>query len=398
MKHRLLLAIACLFGVSASAQACNIPVFRYALERWRADPYEVLIYHRGPLDEATGKILDQLDRSEPSANVTVTAIDLDNDPEPNLVKLLKSEKNATFPWMVVRYPLISGIGVTVWSGPVSADNVKLVVDSPVRQELARRLLAGQSAVWLFLDSGDKDKDEAAFKLLEKEAAELPKMLKLPVLSASPDDELLGKDMPLKIAFSIIRLSRTQAKEAVLVKMLLLSEPELDTLKEPMAFPVFGRGRAHYALVGKGINRDNILDCGSFLVGPCSCEIKQLNPGVDLLVKAGWDEFLRDRLVRDKEPELIGLTAPPDPKAELIAAPAQSAAEAVEQIATPQPLEESVDATVPSSCCSACAAAEQNMESQPVHFDLYRNMALALGAGLALIGLSVLAFKGKMLRS
>ena len=36
----------------AFAHACQIPVFRYALERWQATPYEVVIFHRGPLSPA----------------------------------------------------------------------------------------------------------------------------------------------------------------------------------------------------------------------------------------------------------------------------------------------------------------------------------------------------------
>jgi hypothetical protein len=36
-------------ALSAPAVACNIPVFRYALERWRADSYEAVLFYRGRL-------------------------------------------------------------------------------------------------------------------------------------------------------------------------------------------------------------------------------------------------------------------------------------------------------------------------------------------------------------
>jgi hypothetical protein len=36
-----------LFG--SVAMACNIPVFRYALERWRPDACEVIVFHEGEL-------------------------------------------------------------------------------------------------------------------------------------------------------------------------------------------------------------------------------------------------------------------------------------------------------------------------------------------------------------
>ena len=34
------------------ARACSVPVFRYALERWPAAPYELIVFHRGALPAA----------------------------------------------------------------------------------------------------------------------------------------------------------------------------------------------------------------------------------------------------------------------------------------------------------------------------------------------------------
>jgi hypothetical protein len=56
----------------------------------------------------------------------------------------------------------------------------------------------------------------------------------------------------------------------------------------MVFPLFGRGRAMPALVGAGITPENIKDAAAFLAGPCSCEVKRDNPGVDLLLTADWE--------------------------------------------------------------------------------------------------------------
>ena len=42
-----------------------------------------------------------------------------------------------------------------------------------------------------------------------------------------------------------------------------------------------------ALVGAGITAENIKDAAAFLAGPCSCEVKRDNPGVDLLLTAEW---------------------------------------------------------------------------------------------------------------
>jgi hypothetical protein len=59
-------------GLSAIAYACNVPVFRFALERWRADPYRIVLFHRGelsaadreqirPLEEQQDRLLANLD-------------------------------------------------------------------------------------------------------------------------------------------------------------------------------------------------------------------------------------------------------------------------------------------------------------------------------------------------
>jgi hypothetical protein len=34
---------------SGGVRACNVPVFRFALERWAASEYEVFVFLRGPL-------------------------------------------------------------------------------------------------------------------------------------------------------------------------------------------------------------------------------------------------------------------------------------------------------------------------------------------------------------
>jgi hypothetical protein len=74
-------------------------------------------------------------------------------------------------------------------------------------------------------------------------------------------------------------------------MLLRSEPDLAERSDPMVFPVFGRGRALLPLVGAGITARNIHDSAAFLVGACSCEVKELNPGFDLLLAANWEGLL-----------------------------------------------------------------------------------------------------------
>jgi len=58
----------------------------------------------------------------------------------------------------------------------------------------------------------------------------------------------------------------------------------------MAFPVFGRGRALYALVGDGINKETIGEACVFLATACTCMVKEQNPGTDLILAADWGEI------------------------------------------------------------------------------------------------------------
>jgi hypothetical protein len=56
-------------------------------------------------------------------------------------------------------------------------------------------------------------------------------------------------------------------------------------------PVIGRGRAVGALAGDALKADAVADLAEFVTGSCSCEVKELNPGFDLLVSADWEALL-----------------------------------------------------------------------------------------------------------
>lgn len=327
-----LLALAVIYlAETSSLCACSVPVFRYALERWPSDPYRVVIFHRGKLTKQQQKLAEDLGpyglAGEKHANLTVQTVDLDASPDKDMLALWQTQKNATLPHMVVRYPAIVNYG-PAWSGALTESNVASLIDSPARRELVKRILAGQSAVWILLESGRKADDEAAYATLKKQLAEEEKRLKLPEIDEA---DLLGGDAKeqvakLRIRFSIIRVSRTDPKERMLVEMLLGSEgSEDDSLRDPqyvkktMAFPIFGRGRIRYGLVGAGIATDTIHEACAYLVGPCKCQIKQgvENRGMDLVTAVDWKRLVLST-IRDKPaPPLLGLGAlkpvPIDPK-------------------------------------------------------------------------------------
>jgi hypothetical protein len=313
-----------------------VPVFRYALERWPADNFLVLVYHEGTLRPEQAAVVRELDREGlaggRAANLVLRTVDLAAAPDPTLLRWWQPLAAATpLPALVLLHPPAQRVPAPAWHAPLSADSVRQLLDSPARRELAGRLLRGESAVWVLLESGDPSQDEPAARNLAARLRHLESTLKLPELN--PADVIAGAatQQKLKVAFSILRLSRRDPAEAVLVRLLLNTEEDLAGGREPIVFPVFGQGRVLYALVGRGINDAMIDEAGGFLTGACSCIVKEENPGSDLLLAVDWASLV-DPLVRTDEalPPLPGLAefaaaksaggAPPQPGAP---APAQN---------------------------------------------------------------------------
>lgn len=308
MICRRLLPLLALLLWPSSAFSCNIPVFRYALERWRAereeDLYRVVVFSHGPLSaehQASLAPLRKLSDAEGrKANLVLDVIDVSGKMDADVRKLWEAQKNPPLPWVVLRYPGSDDKTPSPWSGPLSVEAVRRLTESPARQEIARRILKGESVVWVMLESGEKNEDDAAAKLLTGELAKLEKQIELPEGLGEGSVKLLS-ELPVRIAFSLIRVSRTNPEDQVFVAMLLHSEEDLAKENGPMAFPFFGRGRALEGLLGKGINADNIEGMSRFLCGACSCQVKRLNPGFDLLFATDWDSILENPDEKTSEP-------------------------------------------------------------------------------------------------
>lgn len=329
------------------ACACSVPVFRYALEQWPPDDYQIILVHRGPLSKEQDAIAKRLSGrptvGEQPVNVQLTRVDLDADPEPHLLELWRQQETETLPLLVVQMPRKTA-GATLWSGELQSEDVDRLLDSPLRREIGQRILAGHSAVWIYLEGGIPEQDDRNFDLITSELARLQTVLKLPEIDPADAESLSIEPHELKLQFSAVRLSRDDPDERFLVDMLLRVEPDLldeEFLSQPMAFPVFGRGRALYALVGDGITAPLIEDASRFLTGDCQCTVKAENPGVDLIMAVDWDRFVEPTLESDKPlPPLAGLgsfaaaeeMAPPseaEETATVTDAPAVAAAEPVQ---------------------------------------------------------------------
>ena len=82
------------------------------------------------------------------------------------------------------------------------------------------------------------------------------------------------------------------REDVLRGMLLKVVPGLLEKRErPLAFPLFGRGRILAPLAGDEIRHESITAIARYLCGPCACQVKAQNPGVDMLLDVDWEAKL-----------------------------------------------------------------------------------------------------------
>ena len=304
----LAICIAFLMLPGEPVSACDVPVFRYAMERWHTDIYEIVVFHNGPLktkDTSTVSwLLQHSYENNPSANFLVTVVDLSTEVDDSM-HALESLGSLGLPLLVVRQPESGMYRGSVWSGPLSMDAGRKIVNSPARQEIAKRLEGGDAAVFVLVAGGNPAHDNEAAKFVreqlsmaENELTLSPQFLKrtdLEELGASPTPD-----------FSLIRLSRDDPAEEVFVDMLMYSEPGLFEYQEyPMVFPVFGRGRALYALAGRGVTRDNIYVACEVTIGPCSCTVKAGNPGVDMLIVADWNASIGKSWI-DEDIPLVGL--------------------------------------------------------------------------------------------
>ena len=277
--------------VSFPLWSCPIPVYQYSLEWWEQDPYEVYVFDNGEFTEEQEALLQKIqaisqgDKDSLPVNLRLRRVQADSNERLLAHSALQGQVPDTFPWMVVYYPSVSSNRrVPIWSGALTEKNFNALVDSPLRQQICEQLINRVSVVWVLLESGNTRKDNEAAILLTRELTRLQQTLVIPDIEKWGVDDITISP----IQFDLLRLSREDSAEHMLIAMLMSSEIDLhDYISEPMVFPVFGRGLIMDALIGKGINPYMIRKTAEFLTGPCSCTVKSLNPGTDLLTTADW---------------------------------------------------------------------------------------------------------------
>ena len=291
----LLLATVIWGGGTASVRACAVPVFRYALEHWPALPGEIAVFHPGPLTPEQRVWVNTLGQSN---LVTVHTCDLgagtprDANGGPEWAALWQTMGRPSPPVVaLLRRSPDSSLEVS-WQAPFNAAAVQRLTASPERREVARRLLAGDSIVWLLLTSGDAKKDHAARTLLATSLRQADQDIRLPA-EVNPNDatydQSLASNIALRRHFSVVEVPGNGPEADLLRGTLHTLATNLTS--GPVAVPVFGRARALSVLMADTLTQESILDVCGFLCGACSCMVKAMNPGVDLFVPIDWDAVI-----------------------------------------------------------------------------------------------------------
>lgn len=259
--------------------ACTVPVFRFALDRWPSDAFGLVAgeeWKKGEAGQKIGKSMED------------TAVNLDwqkAEAEDGKISLL---------WPRSATP--------AWSGKEADLDVDALISSPARKKIAKGILAGDCAVWVLVECGDEAKDKAFVERMKKRVKYLESVAAIPEQDPHDPDSRLGPGPELKVAFSMIRVKRDDPKEKFFLKMLAGPEDEgLLEAKEPFAGVVFGRGRVLGSWKASDLEDEGVDEISLFLLGACSCRVKFMNPGWDLLTDVDWDEKLMEvQIARDEE--------------------------------------------------------------------------------------------------
>jgi len=279
--------------------ACTVPVFRYALDHWVPDSFTLEVSPASANAEHVAHFARNLG-SASGLNVDVSRL-----PDETLGAA-----------RLVRPPMGGDPPTVIWSGAPDAQTLGTLMDSPARQELVKRLLAGDSTVFVVVESADKRANEAALAVLEKRIRYLEQVIRLPLIDPNDPSSKLGPGPALALKYSVLRINAALASEAPLLAMLAGPRSESEKSTEPWIAVVFGRGRVLGAWRATDFQDDEIEEVCLFLAGACSCQVKRQNPGWDLLLRCDWEEKL----------QAMGLPADPN----------VSAANAVAQESAAQP--------------------------------------------------------------
>ncbi|MDG2123897.1 MAG: hypothetical protein P8J87_09385 [Verrucomicrobiales bacterium] len=255
---------------AAVCVACTVPVFRYGLDRWPADDYRLECPVGWVATDEGGRIVSLLE--EQGSNIEV-------------VESAEVESGGR---------LISGSGGSgeVWAGELAEQTVLGLATSVAGDEVVENILAGDSVVWVMVESGERERDEAFAEALAGRLDFLESVAEIPPQDPNDPDSQLGPGPELGVGFSMVRVAQDAEGEELFLRALLGAQGDEKLAADlPVAAAVFGRGRVLGVWNSEDLDDEGIDEVSLFLLGACSCQVKSQNPGWDLLMAVDWDEAL-----------------------------------------------------------------------------------------------------------
>ena len=225
--------------------ACTTRVSEWVLLNALPNQYTLVYFHNGQIEASINKQnLEISDRIE-TANIHLISA---------------NRKDIEEPYYGLYYE------DRLFSDYKTADELRDLTSSPLREKVAKELIGGKLCVMLYLKTDDTEKDERGLKTLQN------------AIGSSPFGKII----------SVIELSRNSKEEAHFASLLLNVEDDLKDIQQPMLFGIFGRFKALEPLLGRGISAENINLMIDYFTAECSCLIKDDLPGTDILFTDKWD--------------------------------------------------------------------------------------------------------------
>jgi hypothetical protein len=137
----------------------------------------------------------------------------------------------------------------------------------------------------------RETDDRAASVLEKRLHYLEQVAQIPPVDPTDPSGQLGPGPALRAEFSLLRIRRGDAAEQPFVAMLAGPKGDVANVAGPWFALVFGRGRVLGAWPAEGFGDEQIDEACLFLLAACSCQVKRMNPGWDLLLNVDWNESL-----------------------------------------------------------------------------------------------------------
>ncbi len=242
--------------------ACTTRVSEWVLLNALPNQYTLIYFHNRPLDESLTKQNQAVFNKIKNANIQFKT-------------LIRQEISEPYYELYYEGRLFSKFK--------SAEEMKNLTSSPLREKIAAELMSGKLCVMLYLKTDNIEKDVKGLNILHE------------TINSSPFGKII----------TVIELSRNSKNESHFASLLLNVEDDLKEIHEPMLFGIFGRFKALEPLLGQGISQENINLMIDYLTAECSCLIKDDLPGTDILFNDHWENpqpALLNRII-DENPSL-----------------------------------------------------------------------------------------------